>query len=171
MKKVLPKIFLCIVLTCVLFAALLFARDNIGVSADNIESDIRLSQKIKDDWTVDGDVGNNAAAFISYPKSKSDHTFSVYVRHSGLSFGYFFRAGGSVSEVDEGIAAFTVNDCNERAFISMNKQKVDRIEIRESESIDIDSNKPFAVVLPVNSGSITFYDVNGNTVEYYNLSM
>jgi len=34
--------------------------------------------------------------------------------------------------------------------------------------VDIDSNKPFAIVLPINAGNITFYDVNRNTVEYWN---
>ena len=29
-------------------------------------------------------------------------------------------------------------------------------------------NKPFAIVLPINAGNITFYDVNRNTVEYWN---
>ena len=33
---------------------------------------------------------------------------------------------------------------------------------------DIDRNKPFAIVLPINAGNITFYDVNRNTVEYWN---
>ena len=32
--------------------------------------------------------------------------------------------------------------------------------------IDIDSKKPFAIVLPVNAGSIVFYDVDGNAVEF-----
>ena len=34
--------------------------------------------------------------------------------------------------------------------------------------VDIDRNKPFAIVLPINAGNITFYDVNRNTVEYWN---
>lgn len=33
------------------------------------------------------------------------------------------------------------------------------------EVIEIDSSKPFAVILPRNAGSIRFYDVNGNIVE------
>ena len=36
---------------------------------------------------------------------------------------------------------------------------------------NIDSNKPFAIVLPISAGTITFYDVNGNTVEYWNNSL
>lgn len=101
----------------------------------------------------------------------SDHTFSVYVNRPGLSFGYFFRGGGSLSGVDKGIAEYTVEGYKERAFISMNHQRVAQLEIDDGNSIQviaIDSNKSFAIVLPINAGIITFYDVNGNAVEYWN---
>ena len=42
---------------------------------------------------------------------------------------------------------------------------------RQIQVLDIDSNKPFAIVLPISAGTITFYDVNGNTVEYWNNSL
>ena len=53
----------------------------------------------------------------------------------------------------------------------MNQQQVQQLEIDDGNAIqviDIDSNKPFAIVLPINAGNITFYDVNRNTVEYWN---
>ncbi len=53
----------------------------------------------------------------------------------------------------------------------MNQQQVTQLEIDDGNTIqvlDIDSNKPFAIVLPINAGTITCYDVNGNTVEYWN---
>ena len=61
-----------------------------------------------------------------------------------------------------------------RLFISMNQQQVTQLEIDDGNTIqvlDIDSNKPFAIVLPISAGTITFYDVNGNTVEYWNNSL
>lgn len=171
MKKVLPKILLGVVLVCGLFFVFLYANNDIGITANNLESDIRSSQKIADDWTTDGSVSETIAAYISYPQDKTDHTFSVYVNRSGLSFGYFFRGGGNISQVEEYIAEFTVDGFNERAFISMNFQKVAHLEIDDGNSvrkIEIDSNKPFAIVLPLNTGNISFYDINGNIVEYYN---
>ena len=57
----------------------------------------------------------------------------------------------------------------EQAFISMNRQQAARAEIDDGNKVqvlDIDSRKPFAIVLPVNAGSITFYDINGNTLLY-----
>lgn len=171
MKKVLPKIMLGLVLVCILFVGFLYVNDDIGVTATHLEADIRSSQKIMDDWTVDGSVADTMAAFISYPQDKTEHTFSVYVNRPGLSFGYFFRGGGDIVHVEEYIAEFTVEGYNESAFISMNTQKVERLEIDDGNDvrvIDIDSNKPFAIVLPVNAGDISFYDVNGAVVDYVN---
>ena len=171
MKKPFPKMVLRILLVCVLLLGFLYMDDDIGTSAANLESDIRNLQKIPEDWIVEGDVSDTMAAYISYPQDRSDHTFSVYVNRPGLSFGYFFRAGGKLSEIQEGIAEFTTEGANERALISMNQQQVQQLQIDDGhakQAIDIDSDQPFAIVLPINAGSITFYDVNGNAVEYWN---
>ena len=171
MKKPFPKMILRILLVCVLLLGFLYMDDDIGTSAANLESDIRNLQKIPEDWIVEGDVSDTMAAYISYPQDRSDHTFSVYVNRPGLSFGYFFRAGGKLSDIQEGIAEFTTEGANERALISMNQQQVQQLQIDDGhakQAIDIDSDQPFAIVLPINAGSITFYDVNGNAVEYWN---
>ena len=162
------------IVACVLFVVFLYASGNIGITSKNIESDIRLSQKITDEWITDGTSSDTIAAYISYPLDKSDHTFSVYVNRPGFSFGYFFRAGGGLSLIEESIAEFTVGGFEERAFISLNKHHVCSVEVNDGikiQKIETDSNKPFAVVLPVNAGNVTFYDINGNTVEYFNQSI
>ena len=158
-------------LICALFVGLLYVRNDIGVAPANLESYIRSSQKIPDDWVVDGSVSDTMAAYIFYPQDMNGHTFSVYVHRPGLSFGYFFRGGGSLSGVDRAITEFTVEGYSERAFISMNQQQVARLEMDDGNSIqviDIDSQKPFAIVLPINSGIISFFDANGRPVEYWN---
>ena len=109
MKKPFPKMILRILLVCVLLLGFLYMDDDIGTSAANLESDIRNLQKIPEDWIAEGDVSDTMAAYISYPQDRSDHTFSVYVNRPGLSFGYFFRGGGSLSGVERGIAEFTVS--------------------------------------------------------------
>ena len=161
-KKIFLKIVIGVVLVCILFVCFLYTNNEIGVTSSKLEADIRSSQKIKDDWTVDGSVSSTMAAYISYPQDLSDHSFSVYVNRPGLSFGYFFRGGGTLSGIQRGIVEFTVEGYNERAFISMNQQQVTQLEIDDGNTIqvlDIDSNKPFAIVLPINAGNITFYDV------------
>ena len=170
MKKTVFKVVSGLALACALFVGFLYAHHDIGLTAASLESDVRNSQKIQDDWTVDGSVSDTMAAYISYPQDMSDHTFSVYVDRPGLSFGYFFRGGGSLSGVDAGIAEYTVDGYPERAFISMNQQQAARLEIDDGNAtqvVDLDSSKPFAMVLPINAGAVTFYDVNGNPVEYW----
>lgn len=170
-KQRFGKIMLGILLVCIIFTGFLYINNDIGVAESDLEADMRTSQKIMDDWIVEGSVADTIAAYISYPQDKTDHTFSVYVNRPGLSFGYFFRGGGDIVAVEEYIAEYTVEGYNERAFISMNKQKVKYLEVDDGNSvqvIDIDSNRPFALVLPVNAGNITFYDENGNKVEYCN---
>ena len=171
MKKIVLKTAIGILLVCSVFVGFLYVSNDIGIASGNLETDIRSSQKIKEDWAVDGSVSDTMAAYISYPQDLSDHSFSVYVNRPGLSFGYFFRGGGTLSGIQRGIVEFTVEGYNERAFISMNQQQVQQLEIDDGNTIqvvDIDRNKPFAIVLPINAGNITFYDVNRNTVEYWN---
>ena len=101
---------------------------------------------------------------ISYPQDRSDHTFSVYVNRPGLSFGYFFRGGGSLSGVERGIAEFTVDGYNERAFISMNQPKAARLEI--DDAIRFKSSILTAISRLRSSypqcWRYPFYDGNGN---------
>ena len=158
-----------LLLLCAIFVSFLYLNNDIGEHKNLLESDIRSSQRIQDDWIVDGTVSDSVAAFISYPEDKSDHTYSVYVNRPGLSFGYFFRGGGSLTEVDKYVSEYRIQGYSERAFICMNEQKVARLEIDDGNTvqiIDMDSEYPFALVLPINIGIVTFYDVCGNVVEY-----
>lgn len=169
MKKKLPRVLLGIVAVCALAFGFLSVNNDIGMTADSLESDIRRSQKISEDWIVDGSISDTMAAFISYPQGKTEHTFSVYVDRPGLSFGYFFRGGGDIVEVEEHIAEFVVEGYRERAFVSMNAQKAVRAEIDDGDAfrvIELDSGKPFAIVLPLSAGAVRFYDADGNAVEY-----
>ena len=141
-----------------------------GVLPKNLEKDIRKSQKISEEWIVEGNYTDDMAAFISYPLDQSSHVFSVYLNRSGLSFGYFFRGGGSLWAVEEGIAEFRFLKNNGVAYISMNAHNVERLEIdngHDIKVIEIHSNKPFAIVVSNQDGEVRFYDVNGNVVDYY----
>ncbi|MGI6563652.1 MAG: hypothetical protein ACOX3Q_14030 [Clostridia bacterium] len=157
--------FIVVILIAVCF---LYFNNNIGISKSNIEKDARYSHKIKDTWDVAKDTTESMSAMIFYSEDFADHTFSIYVNRPGLSFGYFFRGGGSVTETEKYIAEIYIEGFNERAFVSMNKQQVSKVEIddgNEVQTIKIDSEKPFALILPANAGNVTIYDINGNIVE------
>ena len=158
-------LILCILL---IFLVFLYANHNIGITKANIQNDIRKSQKITDSWITDGTASHRMAAFLSYPEDKKEHTFSIYVNRPGLSFGYFFRGGGSLSTIAQSILEISIEGFAERAFLSMNTQNIVRLEIDDGttiEKLDLDKEKPFALVLPENAGVVTFYDIRGNIVK------
>ena len=66
MKKF-PKILLGVIIICLLFIGFLYVNNDIGVKASNLETDIRKSQKIPKDWSIDGSISDTMAAFI-FPK-------------------------------------------------------------------------------------------------------
>lgn len=65
----------------------------------------------------------------------------------------------------KGITIIVILTC----FISMNAQKIGRMEIDDGHSvqvIEIDSNNPFAIVLPINEAKIAFFDINENLITF-----
>lgn len=159
-----------IIIGCVFLAAAVYMTGIFGVPSFWLEKDIRSSQKISDDWTVEGTVSDQMAIYLSYPEDRSDCTYSFYLNRPGLSFGYFFRSSGSVNKTDDLIGEITVDGYTERAYFSMNQSKVTRAEVDDGnniETIALDSEKPFTLILPADAGIVTFYDVDGNIVEFY----
>lgn len=165
MKKA-YKYIIGIALVLVFALLALYSNGSIGVSQSKIESDARKSQKIDDNWQVSKFISYSIGALLFYNTESDDLTYSIYLNRKGFSFGYFFRNGGSRSDIKEGICEFSYCGYG-RALLSMNKAKVKRIEIdngQEIKTIDIDSEKPFTLVLPENCGSVKIYDKNNNTI-------
>ncbi len=152
---------------CIFIAlALIISSGVFGVPANNIEQDARKNQKIDSTWEVSKSVNSGLGAMIFYDDTLDDYIYSIYVNRDGFSFGYFFRSGGANSGIMDGICKLRY-DPNGSALISMNKAGVARIDLDNGVNvtrIDIDPTKPFAVVIPINSGSVTLYDINKNVV-------
>lgn len=168
MKKF-QKIVIIILVICIFVIGFLYFNNYIGIQKSKLEIDARSSQKICEAWNSENDISDTMAAFIFYPEDRSDHTYSIYINHPGsLAVGYFFRSGGAIIEREDYITEFTAESLNERAFISMNAFQVERLEIdgvNSIQTIEIDSDKPFALVLTNNIGRMTFYDIDGNIIE------
>lgn len=147
-----------------------FIVNDIGVSESNIVADIQVQQYLPDDWITLGEISDEMAAYISYSPDKSDYTYSLYINPSGLSIGYFFRAGGDLMGIGKYIQGFSLKDYSEIAFISMNELDVERVEIKKDNKVEIlelDSSDPFAIVLSKSAENITFFDKNNNVVDYF----
>lgn len=158
-----------IIIGCVFLAAIIQRSHIFGLPASSLEKDVRSDSKISDDWTVEGTVSDQMAIYLSYPEDQSRYDYSFYLNRPGLSFGYFFRSSGSVNKTDDLIGEITVDGYTERAYFSMNLSKVARAEVSDGsnvETIELDSNKPFTLILPVSEEeTVTFYDADGNIVE------
>ena len=147
-----------------------FIVNDIGVSESNIVADIQVQQYLPDDWITLGEISDEMAAYISYSPDKSDYTYSLYINPSGLSIGYFFRAGGDLMGIGKYIQGFALKDYSEIAFISMNELDVERVEIKKDNKVEIlelDSSDPFAIVLSKSAENITFFDKNNDVVDYF----
>ena len=147
-----------------------FIVNDIGVSESNIVADIQVQQYLTDDWITLGEISDEMAAYISYSPDKSDYTYSLYINPSGLSIGYFFRAGGDLMGIGKYIQGFSLKDYSEIAFISMNELDVERVEIKKDNKVEIlelDSSNPFAIVLSKSAENITFFDKNNDVVDYF----
>ena len=168
-NKSIFKILVALLCLAVIVIIGLFATHNIGIAESRIEQDIRKNSHIDTSWKITGEASDTFAAYIFYPEDQSDYSFSVYVNRPGISFGYFFRGGGSISGVDRKIVKFVVENYAECAYLSMNREGVTLLEIDDGNTvkrIQLNPKEPFAVVLPINAGTITFSDENGNVIEY-----
>jgi len=140
--------------------------DVFGVSAAQIEQDARVSQAIDNEWAVSKASNQKLCAMIFYNDAQDDYTVSIYINRIGFSFGYFFFYGGGAAGIMDGVHEFDY-DIYGSALISMNKENISRIELDngvEVTTISVDPEKPFAVVIPMNCGSVTLFDINDTIV-------
>ena len=167
MKSILKYLGIFLGILMIMFVILYFNND-IGINKTNIEREALISQKIPTDWEVCKDETGSLVSMLFYDSKLENHIFSIYVNRKGLSFGYFFREGGSLGEMIDNVVEFNIEGFNEKIYMSTNKNEVCKIELNDGSTIkviDIDSTKPFTVILPTNLGTVTIYDVNGNIVE------
>lgn len=167
MKKYRTELVI-LVLAVLIFAILWFANGNIGVSKKDMEARARKSQNIPDDWLVVQDASDNVCGLLFYSPDFGDFTYAIYVKRAGNPFGYFFRTGGSSSEIERGIAVFHISEYGETVYLSMNQVKAARMEMEGEDgiqSIAMDENEPFAIVAPGNAGRLAFFDAEGNEIE------
>lgn len=155
------------VLIILLLAFLIVRNANcIGVSAGNLEREARESQQIDSEWEAAQAINKDMCAMLFYNADKSDCRFSVYVTKEGMSYGYFFREGGTDGFIVDGVRGFMVQDKG-IVLLSLNAEKVCKIEIDGMTDIEVDPSKPFVMVLPEGCSEISMYNMQDEMVTLY----
>lgn len=145
-----------------LWMALFVLQGGIGPWRDHIADDARKSQHIEETWLSAEGGGEELTALVFYPEDRSRSVFSIYRKDRMPLFGWHFRAGGGVPALDEGVAEFTAEGFHERAYVSLNPLGACRAELGNGETVALDPERPFAIVVPCGA---VFYDENGALVE------
>lgn len=152
----------------VLLGAMIFWQSGFfGVTKSGLEKDARESMKVDNTWESVQAVNEDLSAMLFYGPEQTGYTYAVYLNRDGFSFGYFFRESGVGPYIEEGVQEIIYEDRG-IALLSMNVDGISRIVSENGvtvQTIEVDADKPFAAVLPANSGEITLYDVSGNIVE------
>lgn len=140
-----------------------------GVSKDRLEQDARKRQNVSNGWEMAQAVDDNICAMLFYDESRGKYAYCIYLTKDGFSYGYFYRQGGTDAYMEEGVKGLVFENKG-IALLSLNEDKVCKIVVDnsvEKKTIQVDSNEPFAVVLPIDCSAITMYDDQDNVVTLY----
>lgn len=157
------KVLIIILALIVIFLA---TQVNIGVSKNNLARDAGVPNKIEDGFLVEQHVNDDMASYLVYSDNLKKHTFSIYEKRDGLSFGYFFISGGSSSDIAQEIRKMDFK--NGSVLLSLNKVNASKIELDKGtepvEVINLNKGRPFTVIIPKDIQEIRIYDINGNLI-------
>lgn len=137
----------------------------IGISRGRLEEDARKTQDIDNSWEMAQGANEGLCAMLFYDADRDEYKYSVYLTGESLSYGYFFRDGGAYPFAEESVHGLIYEDKG-IALLSPNEEEISRIVVGD-ETIEVNPEEPFAVVLPIDCGEITLYDTEGNIVTLY----
>lgn len=152
----------------VIMTLICFLVPGIGVARNNVEKEARNSHKIDEDWLVIKEETDEMVAMLFYPEDKRTHTFSIYVDGIDTLYGYRFISGGAITAFDDQVQMYTFDGINYKAYISMNNSQICKYEIDnvcDNQFVSIDEKSPFVIVLPIDSGELHFYNVEGTEIK------
>jgi len=161
--------FLGVLIIILLAFGIIWNAGIIGVAAGSLEKDAREEQQISGDWEMAQAVNDDMCAMLFYDEALDDCIYSVYMKRDGASYGYFFSQGGRDAYIKDSVRGIIYEDTG-IALMSLNADKVCRIVAKDDAAdrvIDVEPDKPFVVLLPVDSGEIKMYNAEGNLVTFY----
>lgn len=162
-----------IILAAVTVGVSLWSLSSIGISEKSIEINARKEQNIPNDWLVKKDINHGIEALLFFNKELTEYKYSIYQKHKGFLFGYFFVSSGTVSSIDgnqlldDKIYAIEIENSG-RVLIGFNKQRIKQIGLSNKsgeETININSNEPFTIIVPNNNAIIEIRDEYNNCID------
>lgn len=164
MKKSLVRSLLALLAAALLLFAL-WCGGVFGMPRQKLMDEFSAYPSLPDGWNSTFAIGDELAACIRYKDGGPDCTASIYINRPGLSFGWFFRYGGSVHAGETTVEVLYIEGVGESVLLCPDGAGVSRLEA-ENASQDLPYGHPFALVLPADMGAFTLYDAAGNEVEY-----
>ena len=140
MNKKNRSIIRAIIITLSVFAVIIVSlsfclmKHLMGVSKEKTEAEARAFHNIDESWQSIQATNDDVSAMLFFPADRSSHFYSIYCKHKGLSKGFFFRIGGTISEISSECVQFVFEDNNSQIYASMNKQKICKVEIDDELS-------------------------------------
>ncbi len=161
---------LVIIICLGVYAFLPELNNSIGTSEKNLLSYDIETRKVPANYESIMAANGDVAATLHYNAKKTAYVFSIYVDHPGFDFGYRFRTGGKIYDIEDNVAVFPDIYDDETILISLNKPKISRIEIygEENQTVEIDANEPFVMIVPPKA-AFKIFDINDDEVTYRNL--
>ena len=150
----------------------MWLRGDVGMTENQMRRDAAAQILAQEQRGGTSEFGKKMAVFMSWDKNThKDTELCVYVKHSGLSAGWFFRFGGGVSAADDAIVELRVDGCRERAYVSGNAMHAVRCTIGNGGERSFGAYDPIILVLPVNGGAVIFYDADGNELPVQSMTL
>lgn len=165
MKEKIVPIILLIVIVPLFVIGIIESKNNMnGITIEDIEMTSRNNSSIDDNWFAAKDSKGKIGAILFYDEEKLDHSFSVYLADSKKSNRYFFRHGGSLHTIEEGVHSIFYEGYGTVMF-SLNRDHIAKITFKnESEGIIIDPNTPFVIILPLDDELMGLFNNEGDEI-------
>ena len=154
MKRVLRYTLPAVALLA-LTALLLWFRGDIGIPRSRIAADVRAD--LPAGALLQAEYGEKLAAVLV--ETEGEPALRVYVNRPGLSFGWFFRYGGSAPAG----RAVCFTGAGERLCAAGYGHGIVSVEIGGENPLPVPEG-PFVLVLPANRSAV-FYDAAGAPAE------
>ncbi len=164
MKKPFQQILIPVAILIAIVLVIGYQNNVFGIpDGGRLESFSRRNQPIPEDWLCIQTQEKDVAALLFYPKEMDNAIYSIYLKGSGLSFGFSARSRGFMNFIQTDICEFHHGEREVSILLSLNAPNITRVEVHngdKSQTITLDPEEPFVLILPLDA-DIQLFDAQG----------